>query len=208
LLEALGTRQRELLQILQRNKAGRTVEEMAGDLEISSSAVRQHLSSLERDGYVRRAEARKTAGRPGFVFALSPQGSELFPRKYSWFTGLVLASLRREQGTDGLAQYLRAMAKSLVESMSAGGEPAPGVRLATLAKTMNELGYDAQLKEGPRDAEIRAYNCVYHHLAHDFPQICEFDVELMAQVSGRHVEQLECMVRGGQCCRFRLSPKE
>jgi|SRR5688572_6372581 len=207
MLSVLGTSQRELLQVLQRNKDGRTVDEIAGDIELSPTAVRQHLAALERRGYVQQVERRKTAGRPGFVFALSPAGNELFPRKYSWFTALVLGSLQREQGTDGLGQYLRGMAKSLAESLNADSENAePRLRIAALAETMNQLGYDAELAhDDASGAEIRAYNCVYHHLARDYPQVCEFDLELMAQVSGRRVEHLECMVRGGQCCRFRLT---
>jgi DeoR family suf operon transcriptional repressor len=207
MLNVLGSSQRELLQVLQRNKEGRTVDEIAEDIELSPTAVRQHLAALERHGYVERAEPRKTAGRPGFVFALSPAGSELFPRKYSWFTGLVLASLAREQGTEGLGRYLRGMASALAESLRAEpGNPAPQLRLTALAETMNQLGYDAQLvEEREGEAEIRAYNCVYHHLAQDYPQVCEFDLEFMSQVSGRRVDHVECMVRGGQCCRFRLT---
>jgi DeoR family transcriptional regulator, suf operon transcriptional repressor len=203
MLNVLGSSQRDLLQVLQRNKEGRTVEEIARDIELSPAAVRQHLTALENRGYVRRLEPRKTAGRPGFVFALSASGNELFPRKYSWFTGLILASLMREQGPEGLGEYLRGMARAMAESLRAElvNQP-PELRLTTLAATMNQLGYDAELVPG--EAEIRAYNCIYHHLAQDYPQVCEFDLELMAQVSGRRVEHVECMVRGGQCCRFRL----
>jgi predicted ArsR family transcriptional regulator len=207
MLNALGSSQRELMQVLQRKKDGRTVEEIAGDIELSPTAVRQHLAALERRGYVQRVEPRKTAGRPGFVFALSAAGSELFPRKYSWFTALVLGALQREQGADGLGQYLRGMAKTLAQSLADEiGKREPRLRLAALAETMNQLGYDAEIaQDDANGAEIRAYNCVYHHLAQDYPQVCEFDLELMAQVSGRRVEHLECMVRGGECCRFRLS---
>jgi len=207
MLNDLGASQRELLQLLQRNKDGRGVDEIAEDLGLSPSTVRQHLASLEQSGYVMRAAPRKTAGRPGFVFALSPEGNELFPRKYSWFTSLILGSLAREQGADGLGRYLRATARALAASLKLEShDAAPRLRLGALAETMNQLGYDAEMAEIDADrAEVRAYNCVYHHLAQDYPQLCEFDIELMTQVSGRHVEHVECMVRGGKCCRFRLT---
>ena len=206
MLSHLGTSQRNLLQLLQRNKEGRTVDEIARDLELSSTAVRQHLGSLESSGYVRRAAPRKTAGRPGFVFALSAQGSELFPRQYSWFTALVLGSLARQHGRDGLGEYLRGMAKALAASLTGADAPPPHLRLTALADTMNQLGFDAQLSElDSNHAEVRAYNCVYHHLAKEYPQVCDFDIELMTQVSGRQVEHVECMVRAGKCCRFRLT---
>src|SRR4051794_119903 len=175
MLSNLGGSQRNLLQLLQRNKDGRTVDEIAGDLRLSCTTVRQHLASLESSGYVRRAPPRKTAGRPGYVFALSPQGSELFPRQYSWFTSLVLGSLARQHGPHGLGEYLRGLAKALAASLSnSEGNVPPRLRLATLTDTMNQLGYDAELSElDAGHAEVRAYNCVYHHLAKEHPQVCE-----------------------------------
>jgi predicted ArsR family transcriptional regulator len=207
MLNVLGSSQRSLLHTLQRHKDGRTIEEIAQDLELSATAVRQHLASLERHGYVKRVEPRKTAGRPGFVYALSPAGSELFPRRYSWFTSLILESMAREQGSERLGEYLRGMAARLAESMTRElGQATPEVRLAALADALNQFGYDADVfEDGSGSAEVRAFNCVYHHLAQDHPQVCEFDLELMARVSGRRVDHVECMVRGGQCCRFRLT---
>jgi DeoR family suf operon transcriptional repressor len=208
-LQALGERQRALLQCLQRHKDGRSADELAADLGITPTAVRQHLAALERDGYLHRGESRRTGGRPGFVYRLSPGGRELFPRKYSWFSGLLLGSLESQQGSEGLADYLRGMARNLANSVTAA-QPALGAteRVALLGGLMNELGYDAEV--GPRsgeEVEVRAHNCIYHDLAAEYPALCAFDVELIGSISGQHVEHVECMVRGGQSCRFRLTSR-
>lgn len=208
-LQVLGERQRALLQCLQRHREGRSADEIAGDLGITPTAVRQHLAALERDGYVRRGESRRTGGRPGFVYRLSPEGSELFPRKYSWFSGLLLGSLQAQQGSEGLAEYLRTMAKNLAASVTAAQQGAGSPeRIDTLASLMNDLGYDAEIvDQADGEVEVRAHNCVYHHLAEEYPALCAFDVELIGGISGKHVDHVECMVRGGQSCRFRLSSR-
>jgi predicted ArsR family transcriptional regulator len=55
---------------------------------------------------------------------------------------------------------------------------------------------------------VEAYNCVFHALARAHPEVCRFDLAFMEAASGRPVQHLECLVRGGHACRFRLgSPK-
>jgi predicted ArsR family transcriptional regulator len=209
-LQVFGERQRALLQLLHRNKAGQTADEIADQLGITRTAVRQHLAALERDGYVgRRREARKTAGRPGLLYELSAPGRELFPRKYSWFSSLLLRSMRDQQGETGLSDHLREIAAHLAAEVATDPALEPDERIEILAKLMNELGYDAQSGRDPAgNAEVRAWNCIYHHLAEEFPALCDFDIALIGGITGRQVEHVECMVRGGSCCRFRLTADE
>jgi len=203
-IDVLGSRQQELLRLLNRHKDGRTADEIAEELHITRTAVRQHLAALERDRYVTRGESRKTAGRPGFVYQLTAQGGELFPRRYSWFSALLLESLQQHQGSERLEEYLRNMAANLVARAGDASVQSVEQRLGTLGELMNDLGYDARTIVDRNGAEVRAYNCIYHHLAEEFPALCAFDVELIRGISGQDVEHVECMVRGGSCCRFRL----
>ena len=52
-----------------------------------------------------------------------------------------------------------------------------------------------------------ARNCVYHHLAAEHPEVCELDLALLSSLLGGKIEHVECMVRGGGSCRFRLLEK-
>jgi hypothetical protein len=54
---------------------------------------------------------------------------------------------------------------------------------------------------------IDARNCVYHHLAAEHPEVCELDLALLSSLLGGKIEHVECMVRGGASCRFRLLEK-
>lgn len=204
----VSERQQQLLRLLQQEKPGLTVDQIAAGLAITRNAVRQHLAALERDGYVRKAELRKTAGRPSIAYVLTRAGDELFPKQYSWFSSAVLGALRRERGSEALALFLRKIASSIaagLESRVAG--KAPEERVAALVQIMNELGYDArtvQAKGAP--ATVVATNCVYHDLAREYREVCEFDYELMEKLTGRSVDHPECMVRGGNVCRFHLGP--
>jgi predicted ArsR family transcriptional regulator len=54
------------------------------------------------------------------------------------------------------------------------------------------------------DWQVEAFNCVFHALARQHPQVCKFDLAYLEGVSGRRIHHMECIVRGGHVCRFRI----
>lgn len=201
-LQALSEPQQGLLWLLQREKDGLTVDDIAGRLSVTRTAVRQHLAALERDGYVHRQVLRRSVGRPRHVYALTAAGDYLFPKQYHWFSALLLESLKQDMGQEGLIEWLRRLAYRVIEQISprlAGLSPPE--RAEAVVRIMNEFGYDARLAGGSSEAvEIVATNCVYHELARAFPEVCHFDYALLEGLGAvQSVEHLECMVRGGPC---------
>jgi hypothetical protein len=51
---------------------------------------------------------------------------------------------------------------------------------------------------------VEAFNCVFHALAKQHPQVCKFDLAYLEAASGRRIHHMECIVRGGHVCRFRV----
>lgn len=206
MLEVLGDRQQVLLRALHEHKEGLTIDELARQLNVTRTAIKQHLGSLEKSGYVKRGLLRiVTRGRPGRAFTLSAQGIDLFPKQYSWFSSLLLGTLKTEGGSDGLATRLRTIGKAIAASMSSRVESLHGRnRLEAVVGIMNELSYEARLDESTPGAlpAIQAHNCVYHHLAQEYPEVCAFDLEILERLSGSKVNHQECIVRGGTVCRF------
>ena len=74
----LETTRGQLLSLMRRGP--RTVEELAAALELSDNAIRNHLSTLERDHLVRQAGVRRTtgAGKPALVYELHPTPNRCF----------------------------------------------------------------------------------------------------------------------------------
>jgi predicted ArsR family transcriptional regulator len=205
-LELFGQRQQELLKLLRQNKAGLSKDELAAQLNITRTAVGQHLTALELDGYVRRGDARKTAGRPGQTYVLTSRGAEVFPRQYSWFSGVLLQAIRDERGSEGLSLWLRDIAETIAKSLAPRLDGKTGsARLGEVVRIMDELTFEAKAAETEDAPAIEASNCVYHELAVSHPEICQFDIALIARLTGQDVEHTECMVRGGGVCRFKLS---
>lgn len=208
MLETLGERQRQLLLLLLHNKAGLTVDDLSVQLQITRNAVRQHLAALERDDLVKRGDTKPSGGRPEQLYLLSDRGSELFPRRYSWFSELLIEAIASEVGHDAVGAKLEQMGRAVGRQLSGSGQAAPdlGGRVAAMAKIMQELGYAARVAEPPATQTIDASNCVFHHLAAKFPEVCRFDLGLIGTFADATVDHQECMVRGGRMCRFKLAP--
>jgi len=208
MLEGFGARQRELLGLLQEHKTGLTIDDCVTQLGITRSAVNQHLLALERDGLVCKATLQKTGGRPGWLYQITTEGINRLPKQYSWFSELLLDSLKEEFGSAKLESYVRKVAQSVAPTLKPRlNGKTPQEQIQEVANILQELGYQAQTVRGAKKKElplIVATNCVYHDLASKHPEVCHFDLALLETLLGRKVEHQECMVRDGTSCRFRF----
>ena len=193
-----------LLRALLHNKAGMTVHELAQAFDISRNAVRQHLTSLERDGLAGKGRMQPSGGRPEQLYVLTAEGNERFARQYSWFSEMLLQMLQGQVGRAGLAEQLAEMGRVAAASLKARLEEASDSegRIAAIAQIMQEIGYDAVAKTENGEPLIEAHNCVFHKLAAKCPDVCSFDIALLSAASGCQVEHRSCMVRRGDACRF------
>lgn len=203
----LGTRQKEILKLLFECKSGKSIAQLAVALNISRNAIRQHLSSLQRDGYVKNGEMLKTKGRPVQNYVLTESGINSFPKQYAWFTGLLLSDLKKKMGSEALQSMFYNLGESLaVELLSENDTSSDQVRLNFLLRAMDELGYQAKLLDQANS--IEACNCVYHSIAQQYSEVCAFDKALIQSILNKHIELEECMALGGKLCRFKISVKD
>jgi len=204
MLSGLGLSQRKILAGLLKSQEGMTIDDFVNDLKITRTAVNQHINSLEKAGFLKKYKLMKTGGRPGQTYVLSDKGIHLFPKQYAWFSGLLLKNLKDKLGSDGLADVLRDLGEQVagLHSDRVHGTT-PTEKLIEIAAVMKELGYESNVNPVEEDI-ISACNCVYHDLAAEIPEVCSFDLALLSAMSGRKVEHLECMVRGGHKCQFKI----
>ncbi len=210
MLETLGDRQQQLLHCLLQYRTGMTVEHLVEALAITRTAINQHLAALERDGFVERTSMQSTGGRPSRVYVLTSKGINLFPKQYAWFSSLLLQKLRKELGTEGLARYLRNMGKTLALQVRAQLESSDkSDQIVNLANVISHYGYQASVSSGAKQPlpDIEAKNCVYHDLARQYPEVCQFDLALLSGALQVDVEHQECIARGGGVCRFKFHEK-
>jgi predicted ArsR family transcriptional regulator len=206
MIEILGKRQKELLRLLLKNKAGMTVDKLSGQLAITRNAVRQHLAALENEHLVARGTTQPSGGRPEQLYFLTEKGNELFPRQYSWFAQLLVDAIQQESGAEGLTKRLTTLGTTVGTQLKKQHPElkTPQEKLHKLAEIMQQLGYEANVSPVKGEQAIVADNCVFHHLSMKNPDICQFDLALLSSFTGNAVEHQECMAKNGNVCRFKF----
>ena len=204
-LARFGDTQQRLLRQLLLAPGGCAVEELCERLRISHNAVRQHLTAMTGRGYVERVQSRPTGGRPQARFALTPAGREQFPRNYGAIAGALLAQLHARMGDAEVGSLLQDLGATVAATQPAlqPGEGPDGMARA-LAQRLDGLGYEAVPARHGDEWQVEAFNCVFHALARQHPQVCKFDLAYMEAASGHRIHHMECIVRGGNVCRFRI----
>ena len=206
-LSRFGDTQQRLLRQLLLAREGLGVEEMCERLRISHNAVRQHLTALTVRGLVERVQPLPTGGRPQARSGLTADGRELFPRNYGAIAAALISQLHARLGENEIGALLQELG-STVAATQAPLQADGGEALArALAQRLDALGYEAVPARHGDDWQVEAFNCVFHGLARQHPQVCKFDLAYMEQATGRRVHHMECIVRGGHVCRFKLGPE-
>jgi len=183
-------------------RSGRTVEELARPLDLTDNGVRAHLTVLERDGIVRqRGSVRRGSGggKPAYIYELTPQAEDLFPKAYEPVLRRLLDVLSERTGTETSEELLRAVGGRLAEERDVPEDDARA-RLESAVEVLNELGGLAELEEQDGAVVIRGYSCPLAGVTPDHPEVFRMDETLDAELAGVPVHECCDRGEGPRCC--------
>ena len=183
-------------------RGGRTVEGLARELGLTDNGVRAHLATLERDGIVRqRGSIRRGSGggKPAFVYELTPEAEELFPKAYEPVLRELLDALAQRLGPEESEALLRSVGRSMAE----GQAPATHsirARLEEAVGVLNDLGGLAELEERDGSFVIRGYSCPLAAVTPGHPEVCRLAETLIAELAGVPVGERCDRGKRPRCC--------
>ena len=183
-------------------RANRTVEDLARALDLTDNGVRAHLAVLERDGMVRqRGSVRRSSGggKPAYVYELTQEGEDLFPKAYEPTLRRLLDVLGERLGPEESEALLKLVGRRLAgeHSTRADGSHA---RLETAVEVLNELGGLAELEERDGTVIIRGYSCPLAGVTPEHPEVCRMAEALVAEVAGVSVHEHCDRGERPRCC--------
>lgn len=187
-------------------RSGRTVEELARELGLTDNGVRAHLATLERDGIVRqRGSVRRGSGggKPAYVYELTPEAEDLFPKAYEPVLRQLLDVLSERLGPEELEAVLRSVGRRIAEEQGVSGDSVRP-RLEAAVGVLNEMGGLAEVEERNGGFVIRGYSCPLAAVIPDHPEMCRMAETLLTELAGVPVHE-HCDRGESPRCRFEVA---
>jgi predicted ArsR family transcriptional regulator len=203
------TSDRPLLDLIRR-RGPLTVAEMATELGVTATAVRNRLTRLLGSGMVERAVAHGGRGRPKHTYQASAEAHKRLGQNYAdlavvlWdemMSTVEDRKLRRllfARITDRLAELYRAQVT---------GEAWEG-RLVQLSLILHDRGIEAEVVRGEGDALpiLKQHSCPYFELAEVDHAVCAMERKMFEKVLGRGLRLSQCRLDGHRSCDFEAKP--
>jgi predicted ArsR family transcriptional regulator len=185
----LETTRGQMVALLRRG--ARTVDDLASALGLTNNAIRNHLSTLERDGIVRQDGVRRSpgAGKPAVVYELHPDAEPLFSRAYVPVLCALIDEIVARVPPAQAAELLEGVGHRLARG--AGGRAAGDLeaRVSAAAGLLEAFGGEVEILRGSSDNALRIHGCACPLSATvtDHPQVCHAVETLISDVVGTPV---------------------
>jgi len=211
LAELPATRRALLIALRKRGEA--RAEELAEQLDVTVSAVRQHLQSLTAADLVAHREERAGPGRPRHVYRLAPAAEALFPRSYGELT-VELLDYIGDEDPDMVARAFERRRRARVERTR---ERLAGLdfdaRVAEVARVLDEDGYLAEVERLVDGAEgnaaggwrILEHNCAILAVAQRYGHACGAEIAFLREVlPDADVTRISHILTGAHACTYEV----
>lgn len=200
---------RKILQLL-KFKGAMTADELSEALKITSMGVRQHLTTLERDGFIKYQTVQRGMGRPSHVYTLTESGDELFPRTYPRFINSFLKAIRALDGEEGLERIFKKRTDQLKAQYRARlADKDLEAQVKELAQIRTEEGYMADWEKLDENTFVLCeHNCAIYQVASHYSQACTYELELFRRMfKEAEVTREKHMVKGDLTCTYTIRQK-
>ncbi|GAA3727404.1 helix-turn-helix transcriptional regulator [Salinactinospora qingdaonensis] len=193
-----------------------TASALGERLGLTPSAIRRHLDNLIAEGMVQARDARprgrRGRGRPARVFAITDAGRDAFVHGYDDLASSALRFLAETAGPEAIGEFARRQVAELERRYRPLLAKVPAhQRVRLLAEALSSDGYAASVGEAPAPGggqQLCQHHCPVAHVAAEFPQLCEAEVELFARLLGTPVRRLATIAHGDGVCTTHVSPRD
>jgi DeoR family transcriptional regulator, suf operon transcriptional repressor len=173
-------------------------------LGVTTTAVRQHLRTLQVEGYVDRTTVHSGVGRPHHAYVMTEAARGLFDCHCDDLALTMLEEMFEMVGPDHISVLLSRVSNRLADRYAGSvTAEALGRRVEQMAHVLNRQGVLTDvLAQDDNTIILKTYNCPYHELAQEHRQICDMDQDMLQKVLGSDVSLSACIMDGDTGCSF------
>ncbi|WP_046468560.1 helix-turn-helix transcriptional regulator [Allosalinactinospora lopnorensis] len=193
-----------------------TASTLGERLGLTPAAIRRHLDNLMHEGMVEARDARphgrRGRGRPARVFAITEAGRDAFVHGYDDLASSAMRFLAEKAGPEAVTEFARRQVADLERRYRPLLEQVrPQQRVRLLAEALSSDGYAASAGEAPAPGggeQLCQHHCPVAHVAAEFPELCEAEVEVFGRLLGTPVRRLATIAHGDGVCTTHVTPRD
>lgn len=198
-----STRQR-ILDLLSIQELASTAE-LSRAISVTQADIRYHISRMVKEGLILVVKPKQSGrrGRPSQRYQLATKSMQ---ENYDVLVRALLTSMRVNDSSEVFADLLERIAKQVPGKFAPSGPL--GQRLVQAVEQLNLLNYQARWEAHVNQPRVIFERCPYASLRPDFPEICTLDTNLLANLLGEKVLQVETSAHlANGFCQFNIKPK-
>jgi predicted ArsR family transcriptional regulator len=182
----------------------RTVNELAHELRLTDNAVRAQLTSLERDGLVRRTGREAGVRRPHVIYALTPEAEHIFPKAYGALLNQFVSVVAQRLGPGALRASMRQVGRRIASDIPAKlKKQSRARRIEAALALLKRMGGAASYSVTQRKHYIVGNGCPLSAVTADHREGCLIAESLLSDVIGVSVKE-RCIRGPKPLCRFEI----
>jgi predicted ArsR family transcriptional regulator len=185
---------------------GLTTAELGEMLRISATAVRRHLSTLEKQDLVRYNTDQRGMGRPSYVYRLTAHAPHVFDQSYAAFAASTiqeLIELDAETEPDEVFDPRQKKRRQQYIARTTGETLTD--RVASLARLMESEGRIATWQKLNENRFIlREHNCAWRRLTEKLDYPCRCEINLLKETLKAKVERVNHILDGDVSCAYEI----
>ncbi|MEF1254522.1 helix-turn-helix transcriptional regulator [Vibrio sp. M260112] len=185
-----------------------TAKQLAEQLNMTTMGARQHLQSLQKDGFLSFEDLKVKVGRPTRHWSLTPQGHAQFADRHSELTIQVIEAVETLFGAEGVQKVANEREAKTLANYQAELSHCPDVlsKLTKLVELRKQEGYMAELEQTPQGYVLIENHCPICKAATRCPSLCQSELNVFQSLLGKDVsiERSEHIIQGQRRCVYSI----
>ncbi|MFE6921299.1 helix-turn-helix transcriptional regulator [Nocardia sp. NPDC057663] len=176
-------------------------------LGLAPAGVRRHLDALIDAGQARASRSapwqQKGRGRPAKQYQLTAAGRGNLGHAYDDLAGAAIRQLGEIGGDAAIAEFARKRVRVIVDGIEPVAEhtaPEIEAKVEEIADAFTDAGFAATTRQVGAGVQICQHHCPVAHVAEEFPQLCDAELDAFRDLLGTHVQRLATIANGDCAC--------
>ncbi|CAD7556555.1 helix-turn-helix transcriptional regulator [Aeromonas hydrophila] len=184
--------------------------ELGEQLQMTSMGARQHLMTLEADGWVSFNDEARGRGRPVRLWHLTEQAWQRFPDSHNELTLQLIDNIQQLFGEVGMERLIaQREQQQLARYQAELTQPALADRLAALTAQRTREGYMADFRQEEDGSWLLwESHCPICAAARACRGFCRSELEMFRRLlAPAGVEREQYLLEGDHRCLYRIRPQ-